>query len=91
MKFIYNTTDNEVIELCNGEGFIYLYFQRLTAYLFAIFSIISFIVFMPLYLIRFDNNAEHVSSLLKPTVINAYDNPFKLWLVLSMSLLQYLV
>ena len=42
---------------------------------------------MPLYLIRFDNNEEHISSLLKPTVINAYDNPFKLWLVLIISLL----
>lgn len=87
MKFIYYTTDSQVINFCNGEGFLYLYFQRLTAYFFLVLSIISILFLIPLYLIRFDKSETIVNSILKPTVANAYDNPFKLWIVLACSLL----
>ena len=75
-----------MINLCNGEGFIYLYFQRLSAYFFFLLSIISVLFLIPLYLIRIDKNETQLSSILKPTVANAYDNPFKLLIVLICSL-----
>ena len=113
-KFIYNISDKEVMTVMNAEGYIYIYYQRITANLFLFLSFISVFILIPFYLIgankkddeimgKFMNitlpnttstppityNYTHnkqLPSLLKPTIANAYSNPFKLWVILIFSL-----
>ena len=111
-KFIYNISDKDVMTVMNAEGYIYIYYQRITAFLFLFLSFISIFVLMPLYLIgkteaneildkfmnlTFSNTStvtplnynytknKELPSLLKPTIANAYSNPFKLWVILIFS------
>ena len=104
-KFIYNISDKDVMTVMNAEGYIYIYYQRITAFLFLFLSFISIFILIPLYLIgnNGNNNNEindkyinitsnynytinkEIPSLLKPTIANAYSNPFKLWIILIFS------
>ena len=111
-KFIYNISDKDVMTVMNAEGYIYIYYQRITAFLFLFLSFISIFVLIPLYLIgkteaneildkfmnmTFSNTStvtplnynytknKELPSLLKPTIANAYSNPFKLWVILIFS------
>ena len=114
-KFIYYISDKEVMTIMNAEGYIYIYYQRITANLFLFLSFISLFVLIPFYLIgsnpkdndildkfmnitlpnttstppldnKYKRNKE-LPSILKPTIANAYSNPFKLWVILIFSLL----
>ena len=105
-KFIYNISDKDVMTVMNAEGYIYIYYQRITAFLFLFLSFFSIFILIPLYLIgsgenteeiidKFVNNTEsnnyynktkEIPSLLKPTIANAYSNPFKLWIILIFSI-----
>ena len=107
-KFIYHISDKEVMMVMNAEGYIYVYYQRITGHLFLFLSFISLFILIPFYLIggnqtdevidNFMNNtypnttstsplkAKKIPSLLKPTIANAYSNPFKLWVILIFSL-----
>ena len=109
-KFIYNISDKDVMTVMNAEGYIYIYYQRITAYLFLFLSFFSIFILIPLYLIgsnsktdeiinKFIPNITYINpnyynytktkeipSLLKPTIANAYSNPFKLWIILIFSL-----
>ena len=114
-KFIYNISDKEVMTIMNGEGYIYIYYQRITANLFLFLSFISLFIIIPFYLVgsttknseimdKFMNitlpnttstppisynytKSRQLPSILKPTIANAYTNPFKLWIILIFSLL----
>ena len=112
-KFIYNISDKDVMTVMNAEGYIYIYYQRITAFLFLFLSFFSLVILVPLYLIgKTEENSEildqfmnltfsntstitpiihnnslkkELPSLLKPTIANAYTNPFKLWIILFFS------
>lgn len=112
-KFIYNISDKDVMTVMNAEGYIYIYYQRITAFLFLFLSFFSLVILVPLYLIgKAEENSEildqfmnltfsntstitpiihnnslkkELPSLLKPTIANAYTNPFKLWIILFFS------
>ena len=112
-KFIYNISDKDVMTVMNAEGYIYIYYQRITAFLFLFLSFFSLVILVPLYLIgKTEENSEildqfmnltfsntstitpiihnnslkkELPSLLKPTIANAYTNPFKLWIILFVS------
>ena len=112
-KFIYNISDKDVMTVMNAEGYIYIYYQRITAFLFLFLSFFSLVILVPLYLIgktgenseildqfmnlTFSNTStitpiihnnslkKELPSLLKPTIANAYTNPFKLWIILFFS------
>lgn len=86
IKFVYKTSDKQVFSLCNAEGFMYLYFLRTTGYLLLVISIISIVVFIPLFSVKQDTN-DDVSIIHKLTVKNAYDNFTKLVIVLIFSFL----
>ena len=83
-KYIYKINDHEVIRICNDEGFIYLYYQRITAYLFGFLSIFSILILFPVC--RLGENNDKISSILKPTVANIYGNKLLLWIILIFSL-----
>ena len=105
-KFIYNISDKDVMTVMNAEGYIYIYYQRITAFLFLFLSFISIFILIPIYLIGKSTDTEHndnitiinnntlynytknkeIPSILKPTIANAYSNPFKLWVILIFSL-----
>ena len=112
-KLIYNISDKDVMTVMNAEGYIYIYYQRITAFLFLFLSFFSLVILVPLYLIgKTEENSEildqfmnltfsntstitpiihnnslkkELPSLLKPTIANAYTNPFKLWIILFFS------
>ena len=112
-KFIYHISDQEVMTVMNAEGYIYIYYQRITGNLFLFLSFISLFILIPFYLIggnksdeiidnfmntTFPNSTststdhihskvKKIPSLLKPTIANAYSNPFKLWVILIFSLI----
>ena len=113
-KFIYNISDKDVMTVMNAEGYIYIYYQRITAFLFLFLSFFSIFILIPLYLIGSGENTDEIidkfmnqtksnnqyqntsynnytrnkelPSLLKPTIANAYSNPFKLWIILIFSI-----
>ena len=117
-KFVYNISDKDVMTVMNAEGYIYIYYQRITAFLFLFLSFFSIFILIPLYLIgnndktdeiihkvmnwtipdtsnpsntqvpifNNDTKSKELPSLLKPTIANAYSNPFKLWVILIFSL-----
>lgn len=85
MKFVYNTSDTMTFSLCNGEGFIYLYFLRSTSNLFLVMSVFSLLILYPMYRIKSSSEKEELNSIFKPTVYHAYDSPFKLWITLLIS------
>ena len=49
-KFIYNISDKDVMTVMNAEGYIYIYYQRITAFLFLFLSFFSIFILIPLYL-----------------------------------------
>ena len=116
-KFIYYISDKEAMTVMNAEGYIYIYYQRITGHLFLFLSFISLFILIPLYLIGQDpkkdvndeimkrnmnislsnitsnppnnynySHLKELPSILKPTIANAYSNPFKLWIILIFSL-----
>ena len=59
-KFIYYISDKEVMTVMNAEGYIYIYYQRITAKLFLFLSFISIFVLIPFYLIGENKNDDEI-------------------------------
>ena len=79
MKFIYYISDKEVMTVMNAEGYIYIYYQRITAYLFLFLSFISLFILIPFYLIgeseKKDANDEIMNKFMNITLPNTTSTP----------------
>ena len=69
-KFIYNISDKDVMTVMNAEGYIYIYYQRITAFLFLFLSFISLFILVPLYLIGKSENSEILDEFMNLTFSN---------------------
>jgi hypothetical protein len=75
-KFIYNISDKEVMTIMNGEGYIYIYYQRITGHLFLFLSFISLFILIPFYLIGANTNDEIMKKFMNITLPNTTSTPF---------------
>ena len=89
IKFVYNTDDNQIFNLCNAEGFLYLYFLKSAGIFFFGLSFSSILIMIPIYLVKYESNP--ISLLQKLTIENAYDSTEKLYIVLFMSFIYTLL
>jgi hypothetical protein len=88
MKFVYYINDRQVFSLVNAEGFMYLYFLRSTSIMLFIMSISSIFIMLPLFSVKYsDDDKDNISILHKLTVKNAYQNVWKLYIVLIFSII----
>ena len=69
-KFIYNISDKDVMTVMNAEGYIYIYYQRITAFLFLFLSFISLFILVPLYLIGKTESNEILDEFMNLTFSN---------------------
>ena len=84
-KFIYNISDKDVMTVMNAEGYIYIYYQRITAFLFLFLSFISLFILVPLYLIGKTESNEILDEFMNLTFsntstitpINSHNNSLK--------------
>ena len=75
-KFIYNISDKEVMTVMNAEGYIYVYYQRITANLFLFLSFISIFVLIPFYLIGAnEKHDEIIDKFMNITLPNTTSTP----------------
>jgi hypothetical protein len=75
-KFIYNISDKEVMTIMNGEGYIYIYYQRITGHLFLFLSFISLFILIPFYLIGANTNDEIMKKFMNITLPNTTSTPY---------------
>ena len=68
-KFIYYISDKEVMTVMNAEGYIYIYYQRITGNLFLFLSFISLFFLIPFYLIG-GKKDEITDNFINDTLLN---------------------
>ena len=84
VKIIYTISEDEVINCCHKDGFLYLLFIKYLCIYFAIITFSGCGVLLPIFLYGIDSLENLIMNY---TIQNALNNEWKLWIVLIFTVL----